>query len=167
MLAISDMTARCQSRLQVESWLESLTDVQAWFDGWCKMHVAEWPWMADHAYTMSLLLAEGFTNVVRHAHADLDSATPIELEANVDCDCIELAIWDRGREFDPDELPDYDPECVDVDDPATGGYGWFLLRKLSDVVTYHRHTDDLGARNCLRIVKYAHSPQPDVPGNEA
>ncbi|MEO1133320.1 MAG: ATP-binding protein [Cyanobacteria bacterium J06639_1] len=160
------MTASYQSRLQVESWLESLTDVQAWFDGWCKMQVQECPWIAEHSYAMSLLLAEGFTNVVRHAHAELDSATPIELEVNVNDDCIELEIWDRGREFNPDELPQYDPECVNMDDPATGGYGWFLLRKLSDVVTYRRHTDEAGARNCLRIVKYARSPHANVPQSE-
>jgi serine/threonine-protein kinase RsbW len=59
---------------------------------------------------------------------------------------MEIRIWDRGQPFNPDLLEEPEPGSL-----IEGGYGWFLLRRLSDRVIYERCFD---GRNCLLIVKY-------------
>jgi serine/threonine-protein kinase RsbW len=46
-----------------------------------------------------LMLVEGFTNAVRHAHKDLPWETPIELEVIVFNERLEIRIWDYGQPF--------------------------------------------------------------------
>jgi serine/threonine-protein kinase RsbW len=58
---------------------------------------------------------------------------------------MEIQIWDWGQPFDPNGLREPQPGTL-----QEGGYGWFLLRRLADEVSYDRQ----GQRNCLRIVKY-------------
>ena len=45
-------------------------------------------------------LAEGFTNVVRHAHKYLPADTPIELQIQLEGRRLVLRIWDSGPPFD-------------------------------------------------------------------
>lgn len=154
-----------QARLSVSSNLEELSVVQQWFQPLFFRLTKASPWLAEQFDQLNLALAEGFTNAVRHAHANLPSSTPIEIELWIqessitrDCktNCIEIRIFDRGAPFDPSSLSEPEPGSL-----REGGYGWFLLRRLADQVTY-----DCVAReglsesvnsggNCLRIVKTA------------
>ncbi|MEM9154606.1 MAG: ATP-binding protein [Cyanobacteria bacterium P01_F01_bin.33] len=160
------MTISCQNRLRVNSEPNSLTKVRAWYDNWCLAQRQRWPWIDEHTDAIGLMLSEGLTNAVRHAHAHLDRTTPVDIEIEVSADRLELVIWDRGAGFEPDTLAPYEPEQIDLRNPATGGYGWFLMRKLSDVVTYRRYDNPVAkeeTRNCLRIIKYAGSPRAEIP----
>jgi serine/threonine-protein kinase RsbW len=47
-----------------------------------------------------LAVVEGFTNAVRHAHKNLPTETPIELEITVFNERLEIKMWDRGKPFD-------------------------------------------------------------------
>ena len=100
-------------------------------------------------YCLKLALAEGFSNAVRHAHRHLPPDTPIDVEFNLSRDRIELKIWDWGKPFDPDALEE--PELGTL---RQGGYGWFLLRRLVNRVSYRR---DRQGRNCLLLEKHMHS----------
>ncbi|ESA36720.1 anti-sigma regulatory factor (ser thr protein kinase) [Leptolyngbya sp. Heron Island J] len=131
-----------QDQLIVQSRLEDLTQVQQWFDRFCV--ASQLPWLEAVFDQVNLALAEGFTNAVRHAHKDLPSDTPIEIDLFLWKERLEVQVWDMGKPFDPDKLPEPKPGTLKV-----GGYGWFLMRRLADV-NYERN--DLG-RNCLRIVK--------------
>jgi len=73
--------------------------------------------------------------------------TDIIIKLDLYRDRVEIRILDQGAPFNPELLPEPQPgELLD------SGYGWFLLRRLADQVTYQRLQD---GRNCLSIVKYS------------
>jgi len=160
-----------RAHLSVNSRLDELVAVQQWFRVLIAKRAKETPWINDQFDRLNLALAEGFTNAVRHAHAGLPAATPIDIELVLEAEKIEICIFDQGAPFDPDSLTEPQPGTL-----REGGYGWFLLRRLADQVTYRRtfapsqsyveketaQPVDASeaevanqARNCLRIVKTA------------
>ncbi len=148
-----------RDRLTVNSYLEELASVQQWFRALISRLAERTPWIDDQFDQLNLALAEGFTNAVRHAHADLPGDTPIEIELVLQPERIEICIFDQGAPFDPDSLCEPKPGAL-----REGGYGWFLLRRLADQVTYNRtaiassvatESEPKDQRNCLRIVKTA------------
>lgn len=150
-----------RDQLQVTSHLEELAVVQHWFRSLIARLAIKTPRLNDQFDQLNLALAEGFTNAVRHAHADLPPATPIEIELVLRPQQIEICIFDQGKPFDPSSLAEPQPGVL-----REGGYGWFLLRRLADQVTYDRTSvvsvgvyaggdaaEIAVPRNCLRIVK--------------
>ncbi|MFK8182349.1 MAG: ATP-binding protein [Phormidesmis sp.] len=127
--------------LTVNSRLESLATVQQWFENllnYCSdLSPAPYFWVGEAFDQLNLALAEGFTNAVRHAHVNLPSHTPIVLECWVQFNQVEIRIFDQGEPFDPDSLVEPQPGTL-----REGGYGWFLLRRLVDEVTYERAQPD-------------------------
>lgn len=145
MLSMVGMVER--DHLTVRSELTLLNRVQQWFEQFCLQYVFKFGWTENQVYRVNLALAEGFTNAVRHAHRFLPPETTIEIEASLWADRMEIRIWDYGNPFNPDAIVEPKPGT-----PQVGGYGWFLLRRLTDQVVYERSPD---GRNCLLIVKYA------------
>lgn len=140
-----------QERLKVTSQIDLVGHVQRWFNEVCRSLEDDFDWVAHYTDRLGLALTEGFTNAVRHAHAHLPPDTAINIDVELANDCVEIRIWDQGHPFNPDLLPEPQPgELLD-----NGGYGWFLLRRLADRVTYKRLQD---GRNCLSIVKYGVCP---------
>ncbi len=136
-----------KERLKVSSQIDLVYQVQRWFDEVCRSLEDDCAWVTYYTDRLGLALTEGFTNAVRHAHAHLPPDTAINIDFDLANDCVEIRIWDQGQPFNPDLLPEPQPgELLD-----NGGYGWFLLRRLADRVTYQRLQD---GRNCLSIVKY-------------
>lgn len=87
----------------------------------------------DDIDDIQLVLAEAMTNIVRHAYpVNLDQ---IWLRVRLRGDRLECDLQDRGVAFDPGQLGKSLPE------PATcreGGYGWFIIRSLSEGLCYSR-----------------------------
>jgi serine/threonine-protein kinase RsbW len=136
-----------QEHFQITSGLEGINQVQGWFRTVCHTLDGDFAWVSDYTDRLSLALTEGFTNAVRHAHAEMPSDTAICIDLALTKDHVEIRIWDQGGPFDPEQLPEPKPgELLEK-----GGYGWFLLRRLADRVTYQRFQD---GRNCLSIVQY-------------
>ena len=135
-----------REHLVVQSDLAFLTQVQEWFEQFCCRHSNGLFWLKGQRYPLTLALAEGFTNAVRHAHHELPKETTIEIELMLWDDRIEIRIWDQGQPFDPNAIEEPQPGTL-----REGGYGWFLLRRLADRVVYERDPD---GRNCLLIVKH-------------
>lgn len=128
-------------RLKVKSDLAVQTQVQKWFEQFYLNHIDQ---AVDRRFhQLNLALAEGFSNAVRHAHQELSSETIIEIELSIIQGRIEIRIWDQGKPFNPDIIPEPEPGTL-----CEGGYGWFLLRRLADRVVYERCQD---GRNCLLI----------------
>lgn len=132
-------------RLTLKSDLNLLNQVLDWFEQFCLLHICSEDWSDRQVYALKLAMAEGFSNAVRHAHHELPPETPIELELELWNDRMEIRIWDWGNPFNPDLLKEPEPGTL-----QEGGFGWFLLRRLSDRVVYDRLPDN---RNCLLIVK--------------
>ncbi len=156
-----------QAHLSVSSHLEELSVVQQWFQTRISFLAEGSPWINEQFDQLNLALAEGFTNAVRHAHSGLPSSTPIKIELIVQPEQVEIRIFDQGDPFDPNSLREPKPGAL-----RESGYGWFLLRRLADQVTYDCVVTDSSRvgrpdsqsgnrapveseiqRNCLRIVK--------------
>lgn len=135
-----------QDHLTVQSELKFLNHVQQWFENFCLQHLCQFSWLQSQLDCLNLALAEGFTNAVRHAHQSLPPETTIDIDLALWSDRLEIRIWDQGKPFNPDALPEPQPGTL-----QEGGYGWFLLRRLADQVVYERVAD---GRNCLLIVKH-------------
>jgi serine/threonine-protein kinase RsbW len=99
-----------------------------------------------------LALAEGFTNAVRHAHHNLPTEVPIEIEIAILEQSLELRIWDYGP-------PNFDLQAYIKNLPLrqkqnhrldTNGRGIPILLKIADRLSYFRTED---GRNCLLIVR--------------
>jgi serine/threonine-protein kinase RsbW len=135
-----------KAHLKVTSQLDVVAQVQRWFRETCCSLEGESSWVGSHSDRLALALTEGFTNAVRHAHAHLPPETGIDIDLALDTNQVEIRIWDYGDPFNPELLPEPQPGEL-----LESGYGWFLLRRLADKVTYYRSKD---GRNCLSIVKY-------------
>jgi serine/threonine-protein kinase RsbW len=133
-----------REQLVVESRLEALFKVQRWFKDLYGALEPEYDWVKHHYDRLNLALAEGFTNAVRHAHATLPPETPITIDVALAGDRIDIYIWDQGAPFDPNQLGEPEPGSL-----LQGGYGWFLLRRLANEVTYYRRDH----KNCLAITQ--------------
>jgi len=138
--------------LVVDSRLETLNDIQAWFERWYRSLGPEFKWVHCNSDRLNIAVAEGFTNAVRHAHAHLSLETPIKIEVKLVGDRLKILIWDYGQPFDPNQLQEPKPGSL----LCHGGYGWFLLRRAVDQVTYERQ----GEQNCLEITQYRHQSSP-------
>jgi serine/threonine-protein kinase RsbW len=134
-----------REQLTVRSELTVLNYVQDWFRRFCDEKGATSQWLRHQLYPLNLALTEGFTNAVRHAHHELPNDTLIDIDLSLWDDRIEIRIWDHGQPFDPNAIEEPKPGTLRL-----GGYGWFLLRRLADQVSYERVRD---GRNCLLIVK--------------
>jgi serine/threonine-protein kinase RsbW len=97
-----------------------------------------------------LLLSEGFTNVVNHAHQGRSSDTQIEIQANIFIDAVEIRIWDQGKGFDLESKLTQILESL-PDTEAEGGRGLLIMNKIADQLSYSFGEDQ---RNCLYMIKH-------------
>ncbi len=132
-----------KKRLQVDSDLNALAHVLSWFDQFNQPPVPPQVWLQ-----CQLVLAEGFTNAVRHAHRDQPPSLEIEVEVTIFSTHLEMKIWDGGPPFDLEPVLEHLPDRVDPE--AEGGRGIFLMRQIADHLSYGRMAD---ARNCLFVSK--------------
>ncbi|MCT7948773.1 ATP-binding protein [Ancylothrix sp. C2] len=133
-------------RLKVNTDLSALSQVLQWFDQLQQLSIPEMAWMQ-----CQLALAEAFTNVVRHAHNGLPKETPIEVEASIFNEALEIKVWDCGKPFDLEakfqQLQQHDEKYWTT---VEGSRGIMLMNKITDRLTYTRTSDQ---RNCLVMVK--------------
>ena len=134
-----------QSRLQVKTDLEAITEVWQWFEQFTSPLLPQLFW-----WECEVALTEGFTNVVRHAHQHLPQTTPIEIELKVFAQYLEMRIWDRGKPFDLQAK--LQSLCQEQSDALEreGGRGLIFMHELMDELDYLRGSD---GRNCLLLRK--------------
>lgn len=99
---------------------------------------------ADARDTAQIVLAEVLNNIVEHAYAQ----APGEIEVTIEVSRGDLTcrIMDAGLPFPDASLPKgpLAPFCP-ADPLPEGGFGWHLIRTLSQDLNYHRE----GERNFL------------------
>jgi serine/threonine-protein kinase RsbW len=94
--------------------------------------------------TAELVVAEALNNVVEHAYATYPGV--IEVDIRRTCDQLFVLISDMGLPMPGAEPPlGKAPEFGAFDDLPEGGFGWFLIRRLVEDLTYRRE----GERNFL------------------
>jgi serine/threonine-protein kinase RsbW len=128
---------------QTKTDLAELSSILAWFDQFAQPRLTGVLLMQCQT-----LLAEGFTNAVRHAHRNHESETPIEIEIVLSQTDVIIRIWDFGAPFDL--LAKIKSLPAQIDTSSVGGRGLKLLEKMADGVSYERVEPD---RNCLMILK--------------
>lgn len=123
--------------------LAALAQVLSWFDQFSHPPIPHVVWLQ-----CQLILAEGFTNAVRHAHQGYPPDTSIEIEVSMFDHALEIRIWDQGAPFDLDAKLSSMPQGMDGQ--SEGGRGLKLMKRMSDVLKYSRTSDN---RNCLLATK--------------
>jgi len=74
-------------------------------------------------------IGEAFNNIAIHGYAD--HTGEIELEIDVERDRIVVRIFDRGKSFDPKEIPPPELESL-----PERGMGLFIIKSFVDEVSY-------------------------------
>ena len=136
-----------RSHLQTTTDLNAVATVLEWFTQTAApLNPPELVWQSQ------TILVEGFTHAVRHAHHNLPSITPIDLELGLYEHQVELRIWDWGQPFDLNakvqEMIRQEP--ADPLEKETGR-GLILIHKLTDELHYTRAENQ---RNCLVMRKH-------------
>ena len=132
------------NHLQVTTNLTELDNVLFWFQQLQQPNIPRKVWIQCQT-----VLAEGFTNAVKHAHKDLPSDTAIDIEVNITPQKMEIYIWDFGPTFDLEQKLNNQEPMFNPD--ASSGRGLQLINCMVDQVNYFRTDDD---RNCLSMVKH-------------
>lgn len=131
-----------KTELQVPSDIRFLTIVENWLLSSLEVELGDhvdWP---RHSNRFRLVLAEAYSNVIRHAHRNKpDLPVMVRLEFK-DRD-ISLEIWDQGTGYEVDNYNPPKPE-----DKQENGYGWLIMNRLMDRVDYCLQVD---GRNCLKL----------------
>jgi serine/threonine-protein kinase RsbW len=90
--------------------------------------------------TAELLLAEALNNVVEHAYARWPGE--IRLSVAPRAGGLAVCICDQGLPMPGASPPKGELPAIDTfADLPEGGFGWFLIRSLSQQLTYQRHAD--------------------------
>ncbi len=102
----------------------------------------------EHAGAVEIVLAEALNNVVEHSYAGHASGL-IELSMRRHRSKLTFMIRDEGHPMPGGGAPGGQPQALDVsvDNLPEGGFGWFLIRALTQDLRYRRDGD----RNELRF----------------
>jgi serine/threonine-protein kinase RsbW len=134
-------------KLRVSTDISQLNQIHTWFSQFKRIPHKIW-------MQCNLVLTEGFTNAICHAHDLLPEDTPIDIEVTLLEGSLELRIWDFGKPFDLkaelEQLSQRKFNPLDIDSIPTGGRGLAIANAVSDYFSYDRTTD---GRNCFLIRK--------------
>ncbi len=139
-----------KTELNVPSDLKFLSIVESWLLGSLEIELGDhidWPRQSNR---LRLVLAEAYSNVVRHAHRDKPNL-PILIRLELKDRDIALEVWDHGEGYDlssynapvPENMPD-------------GGYGWLIMNRLMERVEYCLQIE---GRNCLKLATSLPEPK--------
>jgi len=108
---------------------------------------------------VEIVLAEVLNNVVEHAYAEHGRGV-VEVEVELTPAGLAFCVRDDGRPMPMGDMPVGAAHDLDVaaDDLPEGGFGWFLIRELTEELCYRR----IGNRNQLsfRIARDANAATP-------
>jgi serine/threonine-protein kinase RsbW len=89
----------------------------------------------DHAaWQVQLAVDEASTNIIQHGY-DQEMPGEIELAWRVDGDQLTVTLRDRGRRFNPDDIPAPDISSP-LEERQAGGLGLYLMGRLMDKVEF-------------------------------
>jgi serine/threonine-protein kinase RsbW len=84
---------------------------------------------------LAMALEEIFVNICHYAYPD--SPGPVALNCRGEGDDFVVEIVDQGQPFDLSEIAEPDLSA-DIETRKIGGLGWFLVRKVADVLDWYR-----------------------------
>lgn len=90
----------------------------------------------DFVDRIELVLAEAMNNITEHAYADVAGLIRVVIRRRADG--LVIRLLDRGSAMPGLALPVGRLPETNADSLAEGGYGWFLIRSLSQRLMYRR-----------------------------
>ena len=99
----------------------------------------------ETAYAVDLVLDELISNIIKYAYDD-DEEHLITVQLLIEPTQICVQIEDDGHEFDPLQTPKPDTS-VPIEEREIGGLGLYLVREMSQEMTYQR----IGQTNRCRV----------------
>lgn len=90
----------------------------------------------DAIFQVELACDEACTNVIEHAYGG-ENRGELDIVWSYDDRAFTITIYDQGKTFDPQSVPQ--PNLPIVDDPTNlkvGGLGIYFMRKLMDEISY-------------------------------
>ena len=122
----------------------------------------------DHAlpekalFEVNLALDELITNIIKHGYPQTEEgAEPIFLRICIEDSVLIIDLEDKGKAFNPLEVPTPDLDA-DVGERPIGGLGIHFVREIMDDVAYAR----LGSKNILTM-KRCLDREEDKSGEQA
>lgn len=139
--------------LSLPATLDSLEPISAFV-----LEAAERAGLDEHAaWQVQLAADEAATNIIQYAY-DADQHGLIVVECETSNELLTLRLRDKGRGFDPNDVPPPDMQSP-LEQRQVGGLGLYLMRQLMDDVQFEF---DRAAGNTVTLVKRRAQPQPDA-----
>ena len=93
----------------------------------------------NDAGTVEVVMAEVINNVVEHAYSDTPDGI-IEIALTHSREKLSVHVQDRGAAMPGNELPAGKLASLNVDftDLPEGGFGWFMIKELTQNLRYER-----------------------------
>jgi serine/threonine-protein kinase RsbW len=127
--------------LEFPGVLESLGEVAEFIQFAC--HAVKAPLLTDDFIrNIGLVSSEAVTNAIRHGTRF--EGEPLAITVEISDELFSLRVLDHGPGFDLDAVTH-----PDLDQPAEGGYGIYIIKSLMDEVSYVRGGD----ANALVMIK--------------
>lgn len=100
------------------------------------------PSLVSTVGVVEIVLAEALNNVVEHAYGE-EAHGVVEVEIDRRADVLAFRITDDGQPMPEGDLPQGAPLDLNVasEDLPEGGFGWFLIRELTEQLSYRRQAD--------------------------
>jgi len=125
-----------RSHLQIPATQRDLRSVVALVDAFCGAnHVP-----VTLSNRMNLALDEVLSNIVNYAYSASEGGT-IDVELTFSNNELTALVEDRGKPFDPLQVPQNDNQKGSLKDRQLGGLGLLFVKQLMDSVSYARSGD--------------------------
>ncbi len=112
----------------------------------------------DHAaWQVQLAVDEAVTNIIQHGYNEVEQGK-IDLSWQLEHNELVITIRDKGRQFNPSDVPEPDIHSP-LEERQAGGLGIFLMNKLMDSVRYTFHSEE---GNVLVMTKRTRQDQDPV-----
>jgi len=131
--------------LSISADLKSLHLVREFLKDSCDKFHAE----ADVISDLELAVDEAVTNIIIHGYENNPGDIEVVIQQN--SRALKIDIFDRAKSLKYSDIENADLDALPFDPDQDGGYGVFLIRKLTDELEY-RTLDD--GRNKMSLIKY-------------
>lgn len=100
-------------------------------------------------FAVQMAVDEAATNIIVHGYQEREGAT-LSIACWKEADGLVIEIRDRGRPFDPCDVPEPDLHTP-LEERREGGLGIFLMRRMMDRIEFSRQGDE----NVLTMVRHS------------